>query len=268
MPKTAPVPVIASVPHSGTYLPESIGKLLKKDIVDRLPSTDWYVDELYNFLPQMGVTVLKAEFSRYTVDVNRPLSVSNYRNQDRSFQSHPVLVSNAFGEGLYRDGVYWRDLDIEDRLLSYYVPYHDRLRSLLQESVRDFGVAYLLDLHSFTYNIDAHICFGTDGSVSQSSAPEMHRIFQEQCRNIPLKVVSNRVFHGGHVTRNTRTMNNIEAMQIEILKGCYLEEGHNRMAYPKKAQPNFDRLRHVLFSVCERSIGQIRQNHPLKKLSL
>lgn len=267
-PKTKAVPVIASIPHSGTYLPDNVRLMLKDDIAERLPSTDWYVDELYDFLPRLGVTVLKAEFSRYTVDVNRPLSASRYRHQDRSFQSHPILVTNAFGDGLYKDGVSWMDMDVDNRLLSYYVPYHDQLRALLKKTVRDFGVAYLLDLHSFTYNIDAHVCLGTDGSISQSSAPKLHRVFQEQCRHIPLKTVSNRVFYGGHITRNTRTMDNVEAMQIEILKGCYLEEGHNRTAYPKKAQPNFDRLRHILYSVCERSIGQIRLNHSLSKLSL
>lgn len=258
-PQSSFVPVIASIPHSGTFVPEELKSLYKKGVMDCLPSTDWYVDELYDFLPHLGVTVLKAEFSRYTADVNRPIGSSS--QNDHSFHAHPILTRNSKGESLYRGDVVLDDIGASQRIMDYYVPYQDRLRQLLKQTVQTYGVAYLLDLHSFTYNIDAHICLGTDGAVSQSSAPTMHGIFNDQCKNIPLKVVSNRVFHGGHITRNTRTMDNVEAMQIEILKGCYLEQGHHMVSFPEKSQPNFDRLRNILFTMCERSIGQIRQRH-------
>lgn len=37
-----------------------------------LPDTDWRVDELYDFAGNLGATVLKANYSRYVADLNRP----------------------------------------------------------------------------------------------------------------------------------------------------------------------------------------------------
>ena len=38
----------------------------------RVPDTDWHVDRLYNFLSEVGASVLRPANSRYVIDLNRP----------------------------------------------------------------------------------------------------------------------------------------------------------------------------------------------------
>ncbi len=36
-----------------------------------MSSTDWFLKELYAFLPDMGTTVISPNISRYVIDLNR-----------------------------------------------------------------------------------------------------------------------------------------------------------------------------------------------------
>ncbi len=64
-------PLIVSVPHSGNVLPEALQARLTPLALAQ-PDTDWYVDRLYDFVPQLGATLLVARYSRYVIDLNRP----------------------------------------------------------------------------------------------------------------------------------------------------------------------------------------------------
>ena len=63
-------PLLVSMPHVGLNVPADIGALLTEQ-AQALPDTDWYVDKLYDFLPDLGVSTLRANYSRYVVDLNR-----------------------------------------------------------------------------------------------------------------------------------------------------------------------------------------------------
>src|SRR5579862_8273690 len=64
------VPVIVSIPHAGTYVPDAILERFAP-AAKQLPDTDWHVDRLYAFAGDMGAHRLVATHSRYVVDVNR-----------------------------------------------------------------------------------------------------------------------------------------------------------------------------------------------------
>jgi hypothetical protein len=62
--------LLLSVPHAGTYIPETIRARLTpvgQSVVD----TDWHVDQLYAFLADMDATTLVATHSRTVADLNR-----------------------------------------------------------------------------------------------------------------------------------------------------------------------------------------------------
>ena len=70
-----------SMPHVGLNVPADIGALLTEQ-AQAVPDTDWYVDKLYYFLPDLGVSTLRANYSRYVVDLNRaPDNSSLYPGQ-------------------------------------------------------------------------------------------------------------------------------------------------------------------------------------------
>ena len=65
------VPFILSIPHSGTNKPSNKLNFYNKDQLRFKEDTDWYLDQLYDFAPKLGITTIKANFSRWLVDLNR-----------------------------------------------------------------------------------------------------------------------------------------------------------------------------------------------------
>ena len=63
--------LLVSIPHAGTYVPPAIAGRMTEG-ARALPDTDWHVDRVYDFLAEIGATVLIATHSRYVVDLNRP----------------------------------------------------------------------------------------------------------------------------------------------------------------------------------------------------
>src|SRR5690606_23908371 len=60
LPAVRPNGVIASIPHTGTWLPDTLRARLASDAMRALPMTDWHLHELYDFLPGLGVSVVHA----------------------------------------------------------------------------------------------------------------------------------------------------------------------------------------------------------------
>src|SRR5690606_1543780 len=93
------VPLLVSMPHVGTYLPQGIAGRMSQEAL-RVPDTDWHLETLYDFLESLGASVLVATHSRYVVDLNRPADNQNlYPCQDTTglcpidtFQRDPVYL--------------------------------------------------------------------------------------------------------------------------------------------------------------------------------
>ncbi len=60
------VPLIANLPHSGMFVPQDIAVNFTPEHLQSLPNTYWHLDKLYNFLPNLGITVMQANYSRLT----------------------------------------------------------------------------------------------------------------------------------------------------------------------------------------------------------
>ena len=62
-------PIIINIPHSGTFVPDEIRTLMKDNII--LPNSDWFLPELYDFMIDMGITIIASNINRYVIDLNR-----------------------------------------------------------------------------------------------------------------------------------------------------------------------------------------------------
>ncbi|GHN35799.1 N-formylglutamate amidohydrolase [Lactobacillus delbrueckii] len=62
-------PVVFDLPHSGTTITAEMADALLPTAV--LANTDWFLRELYDFLPGLGFTVLENNLNRYLIDPNR-----------------------------------------------------------------------------------------------------------------------------------------------------------------------------------------------------
>ena len=65
------IPIVVSCPHVGTLIPGDIKQSMNEGIAEKTVDTDWFVHELYSFVTDLGITLIKANYSRYVIDLNR-----------------------------------------------------------------------------------------------------------------------------------------------------------------------------------------------------
>jgi len=115
------MPLIVSIPHSGTYIPQTIHDKLVDNIV--LANIDWYLPKLYSFLKNLGITTIINNVSRYVIDPNREISDCH----DISYIYTPVYTKTTFGNHMYNKDL--EDKEISNRITKYYTPYHQALEN-------------------------------------------------------------------------------------------------------------------------------------------
>ncbi|MBT9313969.1 N-formylglutamate amidohydrolase [Leptothoe spongobia] len=213
-PTVKPCPIVASIPHSGLVIPDGIINALNATYQNFLPHQDWHLDKFYDGLPNLGITVLVAAYSRYVVDLNRAAKAPFLG----SFWQAAVPRQTAYNKPLYR--ITPSRQTIQDRITQVYQPYHQALERLLQETVDQFGYAYLLDLHSFAGPIQDQVCLGNGNGQTCSDVliSTVDSAFSSQ----GYQVARNHVFNGGYITRHYGAMPGVESLQIEFRYHNYL----------------------------------------------
>lgn len=220
-------PLLVSIPHDGHCLAPGM-ECRMTSAARSLPDTDWHVKRLYEFVRDLGASLLVATYSRYVVDLNRPPSdEALYEGQ----VSTGICPSATFaGEGIYSRGNECTEQEKRDRVRRYWQPYHESLAGEL-ERIRDrFGYVLLWDAHSIRSEIPhlfegtlPHLNIGTNDGTSCHEALE--KTIVSIARESSFSWVLNGRFKGGHITRTygdpTR---NIHAAQLELAQGCYMNE--------------------------------------------
>lgn len=59
-PRAPTVPIIAGLPHSGTHVPPAVASGFTPENLAWLRNTDWYLPEIFDFLPDLGIRTLAA----------------------------------------------------------------------------------------------------------------------------------------------------------------------------------------------------------------
>ena len=252
-------PLIISVPHAGTAVPQELAPRLTPLALD-LPDTDWHVAKLYDFAPALGVTMVVARYTRYLIDLNRP--PDDAALYSAGAQTGLCPTHSFAGEPLYRDGTTkLTAAEIERRREQYWQPYHDALRARLADTRRRFGYALLLDAHSIrsvvprlfagrlpdinvgTY--DGRSCAGTINDALRlrlAAAPRFSQVFDGR-------------FKGGYITRHYGQPDRGQhALQIELAQCGYMDEAGT--AYDaERASPLRELLRGVVESLLPLSLA-------------
>lgn len=250
--------LIVSMPHVGTFAPHSLGSGLA-DCAARRPDTDWHLPRLYDFLGELDATVVRAQYSRYAIDVNRPPDGSNlYPGQDT-----PRLcpVDTFASEPLYREGREPSPAHIAKRIDAVWKPYHARLQREIARVRERHGVAYLWDAHSIASEVPrlfpgrlADFNLGTAGGVScdPKLAQSLHVALS---RHPGFTAVLDCRFKGGYITRAYgRPAEGVHAIQMEMATATYMDEASPYTFHSGRAA----RVRPILRELLERILAAPR----------
>jgi N-formylglutamate deformylase len=221
-------PLLISIPHSGTELPDAIAHRLT--VTGRgVPDTDWHVHLLYDFARGLGASIIKANYSRYVVDLNRsPDSASLYPGKPTS----PVCPTETFGGSfIYMAGHEPNDAEIAARIEQYWKPYHDRIASELAALRAEHGRALLWDAHSIASEIPSlfegvlpEFNLGTrDGKSCPRTISDA--LLQTVVRDGEFGVVLDGRWKGGYITDHYgKPETNVYAVQLEMARRAYMDE--------------------------------------------
>jgi N-formylglutamate deformylase len=250
--------LIVSMPHVGTFVPRSIGRQMR-DCAAARPDTDWHLPRLYDFLGEIGATVIQATHSRYYVDVNRPPDGSNlYPGRDTP-RLCPIDTFHA--EPLYREGEPSQD-EIARRLESVWRPYHQRLEREIARVRAEHGIALLWDAHSIVSVaprlFDGRLQDFNLGTADGASCdPELaRRLAVALARHTGYTSVLNGRFKGGYITRRYGNPSGaVHAVQLEMAEEIYMDEVPPYPFRLDRAQP----VRAILREQLELALDWARQ---------
>lgn len=222
-------PLLVSVPHAGRDIPDELRDRLVPRALE-VEDTDWHLDRLYAFAhEELGASMIVPRASRYVIDLNRP---SDNTPMYAGVNNTELCPTRFFtGEPLYRDGQAPGDAEVQQRVATYWHPYHDALRGELARLHAAHGHAVLFDGHSIKSRLPwlfegqlPDLNLGTAGGAS--CAPSLRDALATVLGNQSdyTQVVDGR-FKGGHITRHYgRPASGVHAVQLEMCWCCYLDE--------------------------------------------
>jgi N-formylglutamate deformylase len=221
------LPLLVSIPHAGTQLTPEVDAGLS-DAARGLPDTDWHIPLLYDFVRDLGASVLIGHYSRFVIDLNRPpdnqplyTTATTGLYPETLFDGTPTFAEGKAPSAEARQGY----------LENIWQPYHQQIQQELARLKAEHGYALLFDAHSIASVIPRlfdgqlpDINIGTNSGESCSEA--VIEAIKEVCaaQNDYSWVVNGR-FKGGYITRAYgQPQQGVQAVQLELAQLNYMDE--------------------------------------------
>lgn len=228
------VPILVSVPHCGTNFPSELADQYKSSMMAAPDDTDWFVDQLYDFVPAMGITMIAANYSRWVIDLNRdPQSKPLYT--DGRIITALCPTTDFLGTSIYNDERKEADgNEVERRVKKYYQPYHEEIARQLNRLKSKFGNVLLWDCHSIRQSVPTIrkekfpdlILGDADGT---SASEKLIAIAWKNLSSQKYQASHNHPFKGGYITRNYgKPKENQHALQLEMSKVNYMNDSETK----------------------------------------
>ena len=255
------VPLVVSVPHSGTRFPTELVEDYHPHVIDHPVDTDWFVDQLYRFVTQMGITLVVAPFSRYVIDLNRNPDNQPLYSSTRT-QTALVPIKSFDQKDLYQKNNP-EPREIQRRIKKYHTPYYQCLATQLEDLKSTFGHALLFDAHSIKHRVpsiqkDPFSQLTLSDNQGQTAHQRIAETALQELQKGPYTVAYNKVFLGGHLTRNFgKPEKKIYSLQLEMCQNIYMDEERNQYL-PEKAK-KVQKLLKSLFSHLIQTMEELRQ---------
>lgn len=240
-PRAVAVPLVFDSPHSGLTIPD-FKRVASDELV--LMASDTYVDDLFDFAPDIGAPLLIAHFPRSFLDLNRSLQDVDLEMIDGQWP-YPVRHSPSASRGM---GLAWRYAwgdqlmydapigvaEFEQRIDTYWRPYHQHLRRLLDDTHAAFGTVYHVNCHSMPA-IGHNLSPDPAGTVradmvvgdynGTSSDADFVNLVVDTLRGLGYSVALNTPFKGAElVSAYSNPLEHRHSIQIEVNRRLYMDE--------------------------------------------
>jgi N-formylglutamate deformylase len=226
---------VACLPHGGVAYPAELtgGLAMSPDVL----WSDWRTQELYDFLPELGITTVTTAFSRFVADVNRDPD----GEQHGSFWTSVVPAYLPTGEPVYREPL--TAAEIRHRIQLVHEPFHRALDAVVERLLGAFPRLLLLDLHSFGVPLDGDIILGD--RRGGTARPEAVRSLSDAFTRNGFTVRINERFTGGWTIRRFAANDQVDAIQVELNQRHYLVIDWRGYSAPLPSGA-FDPTKHLL----------------------
>ena len=234
-------PFVFNSPHSGKVYSKHFLSQSRLDATALRKSEDAFVDALFEPAVPLGAPLLRAHFPRAYLDVNREPYELDPQLFDCPVPAYANISSLRVAGGLgtiarvvaEREEIYHTTLPLDaalERIHRIYMPYHERLKGLLDAAQARFGAAVLIDCHSMPSQqqgdqdeVRPDVVLGD--RFGTSCDREITIFVQEQFRSMGYNVALNKPYAGGFITEHYgEPKRNRHALQIELNRALYMDE--------------------------------------------
>jgi N-formylglutamate deformylase len=221
-------PLLVSMPHIGTEIPPELRSCYVPRALD-FEDADWHLQRLYDWLPELGASVLQPRFSRYAIDLNRPPDDTPMYPGASNTELCPTRFFT--GDPLYQPGREPAPGERQRRREQYWQPYHEALAQELERIRAEHGYVLLWDAHSIRSAIPwlfegvlPDLNIGTaDGAAADASVAAA--VAAAAGRHSGFTHVLNGRFKGGYITRHYGAPSaGVQAVQLEMCQCTYMSE--------------------------------------------
>ncbi len=234
-------PIIFNSPHSGAIYPREFLSASRIDLGALRRSEDSFMDDMIEGLSRDGFAVVRVNFPRSYVDVNREpyeLDPRMFNGRLPSFaNTRSMRVAGGLGTipRVVGDGqeIYRERLSVEDglsRIEALYKPYHRALRRLIGKVHETFGTVILVDCHSMpSIGISRDEPRRPDVVIGDrygtSCASQLPNVVEDTLVAMGYTVGRNKPYAGGFITEHYgNPASGLHTIQIELNRAIYMDE--------------------------------------------
>ena len=231
-------PLVFNSPHSGRVYPTRFLASSRLDALTLRRSEDAFVDELFARCVDIGAPLMRANFPRAYLDLNRePFELDPLMFEGRlpAFANTRSLrvagglgtIPRVVGEA---QEIYKAPIAVGEamaRIATLYKPYHQALRNLIERAASAFGMAALVDCHSMPSSMaeGGATDFVVGDRYGASAAPWIVETVEIALRRAGYSVRRNKPYAGGFITEHYGApAASRHVVQIEVNRALYMDE--------------------------------------------